>query len=507
VHVPASRLQYLESLDSVRVTSRTYGSDDAEAESLQAFLEALATLALGRQFVVPQSYAFDSLPFIQVAGAVIEAQSRVVRKGHKTDLPIRLHLFGTNEYQTTVESVLRRMDADDDTFFESSFLDYDEARRDGAATRAADQLVAGRHPVALFGLVPQQFREDFTRVWNAFAPATRTSRITAPLPGHPSGFPRLHEAMTDLCVSGSGVRRVLKAEGFERRPEFWHLLAAVQKLLAAGGASSFRSRSRLHGDQPWLNDPHGRRAAEIVTDPTDLAMVTELVDTVYNAVVASTTSARTSSYSTTTDTDRARMATLSVAQEVAVAFHDKLNREDRGIPLDIPRTDYIDPAPRAPTFEVAVRSNLDAADDRTRAAFRALRKEAVQTIEAVLELREKDTEFQYCASELELAVRAGDGQRIADQLDAHARLLARRLGGIAAVDSHAGWVKIGIMSGSAALASGAANLGWLLTAMTAGASAAAADFWEQARKDARRMGSARHLTYGMNHLMQIRRVG
>src|SRR3954447_12599307 len=83
-------VQYLESLDSVRTGPGSgVSAEDARLAELQTFLEVLMALALGREIVVPQSYAFDSGAFLHVAHRVLTA-----RPESSTDRPFRPHLFG-----------------------------------------------------------------------------------------------------------------------------------------------------------------------------------------------------------------------------------------------------------------------------------------------------------------------------------------------------------------------------------------------------------------------------
>jgi hypothetical protein len=75
--------------------------DDHE---LQIFVEVLMTLALGRDVVVPQSYAFDSTGFLSVARTVLQARNRAAIDEH----PFRIHLFGVDSFEDAIANMLSR---------------------------------------------------------------------------------------------------------------------------------------------------------------------------------------------------------------------------------------------------------------------------------------------------------------------------------------------------------------------------------------------------------------
>ncbi|WP_245239154.1 hypothetical protein [Streptomyces sp. MZ04] len=62
------------------------------------------TLALGRNVVVPQSYAFDSTGFLNVARTVLQVRNSSATNEH----PFRIHLFGVDSFEGAISSMLSR---------------------------------------------------------------------------------------------------------------------------------------------------------------------------------------------------------------------------------------------------------------------------------------------------------------------------------------------------------------------------------------------------------------
>src|SRR4051794_11124500 len=86
---------FLESLDPVRGAALQGDADDLVLglDDLHVFTEALLTLALGRQIVVPQPYAFDSVSFLSLAAHVLAARPAGV-PGANVDRPFGWHAHG-----------------------------------------------------------------------------------------------------------------------------------------------------------------------------------------------------------------------------------------------------------------------------------------------------------------------------------------------------------------------------------------------------------------------------
>src|SRR6266516_6581485 len=95
----SAQLQYLESLDSIRAP--WIDREERTFSDLQILLEVVLSLALGRQVVVPQPYALDSLGFLRAAGIVLRARNAARNRNEHLpkDMPFRLHLYGANTFE------------------------------------------------------------------------------------------------------------------------------------------------------------------------------------------------------------------------------------------------------------------------------------------------------------------------------------------------------------------------------------------------------------------------
>lgn len=502
-----TELQYLESLDSTRMTAKSLGSVESEAESLQVFLDVIVALSLGRDIVVPQAYALDSTAFIRVASSLIGAHNRRLTQPQPGSLPIRLHLYNQPSYRAATASMLRRMDEPGHRKFVSSFLEYDNLAGSGHATRVAEQIERGDSPQLLFELAPTDLQQALERVWGVLS--SRRAGGRGVTQEQRQEFPNLPETVPALTDSSSPVRRVLAAEGFTQRDEVNELLTALARLHSAGGTASFENRSPIHSTGPWPNDSLHRSALDIVGDSNLLRMTKECIDTLYNARIAGTIGVSTSIFATNVITGGQALSGISLAQEVALTHYEVLRRQRLGLSLDADlREAEISADPLPPTFEITTSSEAKQLPERSLRVFRALQKKADEVFSEILELRAEDTDFQESVARLDQLLLERDQGKIASHLDSHARLLSRRLAGLATTSSLNGWLKVSIMGGSAAssgLLAGAVSNSVLLTALTAATSAAAADIWEQGKRSLNAQRIRRSIAYGMGHLISVHR--
>ena len=289
-------VQYLESLDSVR-TASTPDVDPAARRlgELQAMLETVLTLALGRQVAVPYSYAFDSHAFLLVAGRVLAARQQAAPESR--DRPFLLHLHDRTSFEAAMTAMIAGA-ADASRPFVSSL--YPELRR------PTDGL-------------PADVDELLSRTDGAVA--DRLDKVRAEFRRADSILPRSGGATAAGASLGAVLERVLAdadrarpSEDDPLRPAYDSLIGAIGELRPAG----FGQRSRLRRtDLVWPNDDRGRPLAEIV-DADALALVTEFVDTYYNKVVHGSMGQGAASYSTAPSRSRYAAEAALLSQRLAL---------------------------------------------------------------------------------------------------------------------------------------------------------------------------------------------
>jgi hypothetical protein len=473
--------QFIESFDSIRTGRGPADAFASQEESLQAFADVLVTLALGRDIVVPQSYALDSLSFLKVADTLVVAHDDLFRrKPGAVGLPIRLHLYRQPSYRHATAAMLERMDARDGGFV-SSLLDYgDDRAGSGVASRAAARLLAGdSEPLA--ELAPPEIRTAFRRVWTEMAGLRAADAVA-------DNFPSLEAAMPALADPESAVRRVLSETGLADFPAF---IDAVGALVRSGSPDVFRVRSHVHSTNPWPGDPDGRSAADIVGGPDTLRMVVECVDTLYNARLAGSAGVYSSAFSTSVASAGGALERATLAQEIALAFYE-VRRRDRP-----PTPGEAGPAGALPpTFDLVVRNGADAPPADVLATFAALRERIEDAFRVLLELRGTD-EFRRSAQAAQAALARADGGHLRP-LEQHIRLVARALAGVATIESEGGFLRTGLVTGGAALG-GILTHGWLASAVGAGAP----ELWLELRRRLRESGRKDRVARAIAHVVQV----
>jgi hypothetical protein len=309
-------VQYLESLDSVR-SGRDAGVSDEERRlaELQAFLEVLMALALGREIVVPQSYAFDSGAFLRVAHRVLEARPK-----DSEDRPFRPHIFGTDlagheimYFDDAVTAMLRRVHHPERPFHSSLYPALQEM------TATDIERVLQDLDKRLVMVTGDAYAKPLKAVVEEF-------RVTTPLEVGPGTGLRLDASLTELVDPGSALSTQAAGLLGTQRDVYERLRSAVLKLDPRAYAA-FGQRSRLRQDLPWSNDPEGRTAAEIVGE--DLPLVVEFVDTIYNSVVVDSMGRPLALYSTTPTKDDAQVQARYLAQELALGRPPLLARDEQ----------------------------------------------------------------------------------------------------------------------------------------------------------------------------------
>jgi hypothetical protein len=331
-------VQYLESLDSVRTGPGSGVPDDvASIAELQTFLEVLMALALGRQIVVPQSYALDSGAFLRVAHRVLAARPAV-----SEDRPFRPHLFGDgiDDFDDAFVAMLRRVH-DPDRPFHSSL--YPALQRMTAADVERVLADLDRRLVRVTGEV---YVEPMKAVLQEFR---RTDRYVVPAPG--TGL-RLDTALAELVDPHSTLSASAAGILGSQRAMYDRLTAAVRRL-DPSRPGPFGQRSRLRQDVPWPNDPDGRTAAQLAG--ADLPLVIEFVDTLYNRVIADSMGGPLALYSTGPAADDEQLDARQLAQELALGRPPLLMDEEH--PDIAPLFQVVDTGTRA-GGDVRVRRDL-----------------------------------------------------------------------------------------------------------------------------------------------------
>src|SRR6266568_2216738 len=139
--------QYLQSLDSVSAPWVGQGGpvhvgDRALTRRDQIFLDVLMTLVFGRDVVVPQSYAFDSGGFLEVAAMVLKARDSARANA---DRPFRLHLFKFDTFDQAVEDMLSRVGSLERPFYSSLLPKLNQAAQEGVKIpRTLDELLTSQ---------------------------------------------------------------------------------------------------------------------------------------------------------------------------------------------------------------------------------------------------------------------------------------------------------------------------------------------------------------------------
>ncbi|MFD8596158.1 hypothetical protein ACFV1L_14275 [Kitasatospora sp. NPDC059646] len=366
-----TRFQYLESIDSTRTAwGGPERRDEGLSEELQIFTEVLMTLALGRDVVVPQSYAFDSFGFQRVAATVLRARDSTTAGEH----PFRPHLFGARSYEEAVAGIL--------------------ARTVDPANPFLSCLLPELNDPAAYGLDPGEVREQaagFDRLLNAeWLGAERADGLAVVrdefrhLPRVAARPPARLYTLGELVVSAvdetSPMGRAV-ADLSEPYREVHATLAAAIRRLGTDRPQAFHHRSRLRLSRPWPGDPAGRTPEEIVGGPEVLGMVVEFVDTLYNLIVVDSIGVADTTLSTGLGRDSSRLAVRAIAQELALAqYRTRSHPGDRAVPA-------ADDTGTGPLFEVKVDAAAGLTDERVHARMAALRTAAADAIGALLQAR------------------------------------------------------------------------------------------------------------------------
>lgn len=441
--------QYLESLDSLRLR-HDFQPDALDRGRLQVFSDVLMSLALGRDVVVPQSFALDSFGFLEVARTVLSARSARSTLD-SMPRPFRLHLYGVESYRDAVVAMLERVDRPDEPFVSSLLPGL--VREPGRATAVAREIGATARIDPLITWAETsgypQVAEGLEAMWKEFGTATvkpgsADARVVRP--AQRGAVPSLRHAVEELLQPSSRVRTrlaergVLDHGGAKRTLD---ALATLRETARGSGADPFRNRSALYSDAPW---PGSRRTARRLVGDDDLALARECVSTLYNMTVADSIGVAPAHFSTPVAGATGDVRALGLAQELALGFIDA------PVVAGLGSTGF---GPTAPTGEA--RSPEGGAD-----VMSALRAKAAEAFEVVLAARE-DPEFAKSARALATAASDRTPGAVDRATDRHARLLEARFRHVAQIDkvetSDGSALRIGLAVGALDVGAGAAAVG------------------------------------------------
>ena len=372
-------VQYLESLDSVRTGPGSGVSEkDARLAELQTFLEVLMALALGRDIVVPQSYAFDSGAFLRVAHRVLAARPKA-----SEDRPFRPHLFGPGieDFDDAITAMLRRVH-DPDRPFHSSLHPALQEMSPEQIERVVQDLDKG---------LPRVTGDAFSKPMRAVLEEFRFTRPFV-VPGPGTGL-RLDAVLVDLVTPRSKLSS-LSAGVLGTQREVYERIRSAVRLLDPSAPAAFGQRSRLRQDVPWPNDPEERTAAQIVG--RDLPLVVEFVDTLYNRVVADSMGRPPALYSTAATADDVQLEARYLAQELALGRPALLGSDAEE--ADVP-----------PYFHVAARTSGAKRDALLVKDLEKLFEAGAEALEPLMAARSRPSStFCKGVAELDEATAAGD---------------------------------------------------------------------------------------------------
>lgn len=190
-------------------------------------------------------------------------------------------------------------------------------------------------------------------------------------------------------------------------------IRALRTLANARADSPFNQRSRLRHQGPWSDD--GQTAEDLVGED-DLGLVREVVDTLYNRVVAHSMGDVSASFSTSFATGN-RVSELFLAQGLGIhgVSGDPKDRDGD--------SDVVGAGPN--TLELTIDAHDEAV--RRRATAGLDRESAVRSLVTVL-TAQTSSRWASSIEAMAAARRAGDADRMQDAVAHHCGLLAELLG-------------------------------------------------------------------------------
>jgi hypothetical protein len=253
-----------------------------QALEVQLLFEVVVVLAFGRTIVVPQPYAFDSLPFLAVARETLAARNAASNLADP-DRPFRLSLFDARGFDAVLGTLVNRIGSADKPFTSSLFPELHTLKRAKleAVANDLDTLINHVSPeddfgvgrLRALGMIRREFADPgetgIRGVPNGAAPFNRILRRLRDGPPPP-----------DLSDSERGVFA-------ELRP----------------GVAAWLSRAPEADQRSWLHNemwPGKKRLtpARVVGGEDRLRELREFADTAYNCLLARSASVGIGSFTT-----------------------------------------------------------------------------------------------------------------------------------------------------------------------------------------------------------------
>ncbi|QNE22295.1 hypothetical protein F1D05_35840 [Kribbella qitaiheensis] len=250
----ANRLQYLESLDSVR--SPWQMRERRDIHDLQILMEVVLALALGRTVVVPQAYAFDSLGFLRAARDVLRARESAGVK----DSPFRLHLYEAETFDVAIDRMLARIGDGRRPFVSSLFPEFQQPELYGI-----DRAMLRSRRLTVDSLLTSDWLDDERADLLEVVRRELSGRPRARAKPDASGKP-LNVVLAGLIDESSPMIQFVSACPEPVR-KVWSDLLDGFAALDPSGSGAFDQRSRIYQDTAWLGDSQQRTAEEILGGP------------------------------------------------------------------------------------------------------------------------------------------------------------------------------------------------------------------------------------------------
>lgn len=424
----AVRVQYLESLDSVR---RIYGVTDPEREALgrlQTLVEVTTALAMGRDIVVPQPFAMDSWSFMVLAYDLLAARDDA--RVELNDKPLKLHLYGQQTFRDAFSAMVRQAGGAESSRFHCSV--FPEVNGDRAFAARVAESIADENLRPLLKGIADERGDRVRRVWAEFKDAEIGDGRFVVSP-KPSAAAATIKGGVELLVNPS-PDRLVNLRDLERREGFDTLRRGLTSLHRASEAATgvehgFTNRSYVHHPGPWPGLEESAR--ETLGD--DLEGVLEFTDTLYNLVVAQSIGLAPVAASTPVLTNRdARPAALTTAQVAAVAAFlsqsaptaEPGDHESLWLPAPDSEAFFLSVAPGSSSVTSLVENSSSYETSR----IEDTTAELLNVVREIFVLRQT-TDFKESVRKLDRALASRDMPSVERAIDEHTRMVARRLEG------------------------------------------------------------------------------
>jgi hypothetical protein len=330
------RLQYLESLDSVR----SLGDQRVQANDLpqlHADMEAIATLAVGRSVVLPEPQALDSRIAMRTVSKILRIRDEI----GSADRPISFHTRDGQSLATALSRLRDRALDRSDSYVSSAFPDRDAVQNLPEALASPSPSEDPRY--SSLRLMLREHESVGSVHPEPFTSFSLAESVKAFLDGQVN----LTRRDREVRDAANALQETIK-ELCPRKDGTWD-------------TSGLNNRSVLRSEVAWPHDSGGRAPREMVSED-ELAGLVEFVDTLYNLKVASSIGPIPFTASTVATLGQELSVNRLLAQDLAVATfasapHMDVVSDNQGdVSNHRPRTD--------PIFDVAVAS-ASSVNDRT----------------------------------------------------------------------------------------------------------------------------------------------